>query len=1095
MIAPQQPKVSPISISRALAIVTLVVVAFSSISRGDELEDIFRQPPAAARPWVFWYWLQGAVSREGITADLQAMRDAGLGGAYLMPIQGPGDPPLVDPPIVQLTPEFWAMVRHAAEEADRLDLELAMHVCDGFATAGGPWITPEQSMQKVVWSETQLEGGKRVEVALPQPETIEGYYRDIRVVTFPARVGTGVSTRTVPVAVTASDGAGVGFLAKPASEGRYRYEGKCWVQYEFKNPFTCRSVRIEPDGTNYQALRPRLEVSNDGKSFREVTQLEPPRHGWQDSDGGFTFAIAPITARYFRFYFDPAGSEPGSEDLDRAKWKPVLKINRLELIASAQLHQYEGKSGVVWRIAPETNIAQAPDELCVDPNDIVDLSERMSPEGKLIWEAPKGEWTVMRFGHTSTGHHNDTGGGGRGLECDKFRPDVVRLQYDKWFGEARRQLGPELAERVLKVFHVDSWECGSQNWSPVFRGEFQRRRGYDVVDYLPVLAGVPVESAERSEEVLHDVRTTIAELVVDSFYGTLEALAHEAGCRFSAESVAPTFTNDGMLHFRAVDVPMGEFWLRSPTHDKPNDMLDAIHGAHVYGKPIVQAEAYTELRMAWDEHPGMFKSLGDLQYARGINRMVYHVFMHNPWLDRRPGITLGRIGLYAQRDQTWWKPGRAWVEYATRCQAMLQWGKPVVDIAVFTGEEIPRRAVLPERLISILPGLIGAEQVALERQRLANEGQPLRDLPEGVSHSANMTDQLDWLDPLRGYQYDSINRDALLRLAIVREGRIELPGGASYAVLVIPDKQGLSPQVARKLEELREAGASVIDTPYFADDLTPHGVPRDMEVRSGAQAIGADIAWAHRATDVADIYFLSNPHDEVKNLVLSLRGTGRQPEFWDPVTGEMISKVMWHPHQGRTTLPLQLPPHGSMFVVLRTASATPVPGGHPHWQPLPPLLQLDGAWEVRFSPAAKGPSEPVQFADLADWTQHSESGIRHYSGTAQYRKIFRLVQPRMPARIWLDLGRVENLAEVTVNGKNCGVVWTPPYRVEITSAVNNGENELTIAVTNTWANRLIGDAGLPNSERITRTASDQTMKGKPLLPAGLLGPVKLVGTD
>jgi len=253
---------------------------------------------------------------------------------------------------------------------------------------------------------------------------------------------------------------------------------------------------------------------------------------------------------------------------------------------------------------------------------------------------------VLRIGHTSTGHTNATGGGGKGLECDKFDPRVVSLQFDHWFGEAIRRAGPDLAGRVLTIFHVDSWECGSQNWSPVFREEFRRRRGYDLLRWLPAMAGVPLGSADSSERFLYDVRQTIAELIHDNFYVTLAQLAHAKGCQFSAESVAPTMTSDGMLHYQAADIPMGEFWLRSPTHDKPNDMLDAISGAHVYGKSLIQAEAFTELRLAWDEYPGMLKPLQDRNYALGINRMVFHVFTHNPWMDRKPGMTLdgSRIG-------------------------------------------------------------------------------------------------------------------------------------------------------------------------------------------------------------------------------------------------------------------------------------------------------------------------------------------------------------------------------------------------------------------------------------------------------------------
>jgi predicted GH43/DUF377 family glycosyl hydrolase len=1128
-----------------LAVVAVWVTSLRPVTAGDLVED-FQSPPAAARPWVFWYWINASVSREGITADLEAMHEAGLGGAYLMPIYGATDPSQFELPAEQLSERWWEMVRHAMREAERLDLEFAMHVCDGFATAGGPWITPELSMQRLVWTETQVAGSQRFDARLPQPEANEGFYRDIAVLAFPSSDDADESTRTVvPNVTTSQPGLDARFLVDAELHGRVRSEEPCWIQYEFAEPFICRSITIWPDGTNYQSQRLAVEASDDGQDFRKVAQLQSPRHGWQNGDAPVTHAIVPTTARFFRFVFDPAGSEPGAEDLDSAKWRPVLKVEQIELSSAPRIHQFEGKNAAVWRVGRRTSNQQVPDELCVPLDQIVDVTEHLSADGRLTWDVPPGRWTILRLGHTSTGHRNETGGAGSGLECDKFNPEAVRLQFDRWYGETIRQVGPELADRVLKGFHVDSWECSSQNWSPGFRDEFRRRRGYDPLPYLPTMAGISVQSADVSERFLHDVRQTIAELVVDVFYDTLAELAHAHGCRFSAECVSPTMTSDGMLHFRAVDVPMSEFWLRSPTHDKPNDMLDAISAAHVYGKPIVQAEAFTELRMAWDEHPAMLKSLADHNYTLGINRMVYHVCAQNPWLDRRPGMTLGAIGLYYQRDQTWWRPGRAWVDYARRCQALLQQGRPAADVAVFTGEQIPRRAVLPESLVSTMPGLVGADVVAREAERLANRGQPQREMPDGVTHSANMADPDDWIDPLHGYAYDSINRDALLRLATVRNGRIELPGGASYALLVLPEPRPLSPEgdlmtpeVANKLQELVDAGATVLVTtrperspsltdypacedtvrriadrlwptgadqsvairqigagrvvsgPWHQATLAPLGIERDFEALDAAGRRVNGIAWTHRQTPDADIYFISNQNQDSQAMSVSLRATGRVPELWDPISGEMRRANTWHVEHGRTIVPLRLEASGSIFVVFReTTDSQGQDEGHNGLE-LQTARTLDGPWRVTFDPRNGGPDEPIVLDRLTDWTDREESGIRYYSGTASYEQTFEW-QPG-DQRVWLDLGRVENLAEVSVNGQPCGVAWTAPYRIEITDALREGENRLRIDVTNTWANRLIGDHELPEAERITWTTAPYRLAGKPLLDAGLLGPVALL---
>lgn len=1053
--------------------------AWSQIKQATpSLEESFRNPGPSAKPWVFWYWMHGAVSREGIRADLEAMHEAGIGGAYLMPIKDTSAAVPFPNPVRQLTPEWWRMVGYAMQESKRLGLQLAMHVSDGFALAGGPWISPEMSMQKIVWADTLIQGD--FNGVLPLPPVKENYYKDIAVYAYPFQP----ARKATPVVTTSKPGASPQFLADPSSRESFRSDDPCWIQYAYDQPFTCRNITIHTNGNNYQSHRLIVEASDNGRNFRHVTRLEAPRHGWQDGDADVTHAIIPTTAKYFRFVYDKKGSEPGAEDLDAAKWKPVLKIGRIILSGEPRIHQYEGKSGAVWRIGKHTSASQVPDADCIPLQSLVNITQHLQPGGRLDWRPPAGTWKVLRIGHTSTGHKNETAGAGKGLECDKFNPAAVRMQFDNWFGKAYKEIDAGLVKEVLKILHVDSWECGSQNWSPVFEKEFRQRRGYDLLPYLPVMTGLPVESAERSEKVLHDVRQTVAELVKDVFYTTLKTLAHEKGCLLSAESVAPTMLSDGMLHYSEADIPMGEFWLNSPTHDKPNDMLDAISGAHIYGKRIIQAEGFTTLRMTWNEHPGMLKTLQDRNYALGVNKLVYHVFTHNPWIDRQPGMTLDGVGLYFQRDQTWWKAGKAWVTYAQRCQALLQTGEPVTDIAVFTGEELPRRALLPEKLVAALPGIVGAERVAAEAKRLANKGEPLRSKPDGVTHSANMADPEDWCDPLRGYKYDSFNPDALFRLAAVKNGRIVLPGGANYKLLLVPAVE-LSPGAEQKLQQLVNAGATllldtlrakvratgkgrVIHIPYTAGSFAQIGLERDLETSE------EDIAWTHRRSADTDIYFISNQREEERNITLSLRVKDKTPQCWDPVTGK-IHPAKWTTKNGRTILSIKLPANGSVFIVCGAFKEQPAD------PPVTSTRPLNGAWTVQFG-------KTLQFPALTDWARHADSAIRYFSGTAIYTKTFRWQGAK---RAWLDLGKVANIAVIKVNGIDCGTVWTPPFRVDISKALRPGRNTLEVEVTNTWMNRLIGDHRLPEHQRRTYTTAPWRLEGKQPAESGLLGPVEI----
>ncbi len=1102
-----------------------------------------------AKPLVYWYWNDAAVSRTGITTDLEAMKEAGLEGAYLFFIRGASDRVKFDKPVEQLTPEWWEMVKFTFEEANRLNLKLGLHSCDGFTAAGGPWITPELSMQKLVWTDTIVSGGTVFNGKLPQPETLENYYRDIKAFALPAKGNTSISSYILNPKITSSiPGENPDYLNDPATPERFRSEIPCWIQYEFERPFTCRSVVVKMPGSSFQAGRLILEVSDDGQHFKKQTRLKPHRQGWMDEEQDITFSIEPVEARFFRFVYNPKGTEPGAEDLDAAKWKQSLKIAGIELSSSPKINQFEGKNGSIWRISNQTTTNQVPDSSCIPSEKIIDISSFMNDEGVLHWNVPPGRWKILRMGHTSTGKTNYVGGGGLGLECDKLNSEVAAFQFDKWLGEFYRQIGVENMADVLKYFHVDSWECGSQNWSPVFTEEFMKRRGYDLIPLLPVMAGIPIDSASFSEKVLHDVRRTISELVADNFYATFQRLAHEKGLQFSAESVAPVMVSDGMLHMKNVDIPMGEFWLNSPTHDKPNDILDAISAGHIYGKRIIQSESFTEIRMDWNEHPGMLKTLGDRNFALGINRMAFHVFSHNPWADRKPGMTLGVVGLFFQPAQTWFQPGKAWVNYIRNCQGLLQQGVSVNDIAVFTGEEIPRRAILPERLVSVFPEIFGEDVVKNEKIRLENEGQPTHERPRGVTSSTNIADPADWVDPLKGYAYDSFNRDALLNFSKVNNGRIELPGGASYALLVVPGKRKMNPEAALSIESAKQIltliknGASVyfqekpeilfgsngenrefdtIINELFSDEnssmitaklkvkkigkgrvitgiydvasFAPLGIEKDFYAldADGRQAV--KIAWTHRIADEKEIYFVSNQNDEIRNLELSFRVSGKIPELYFPVTDTKTECKQWRMENGRTIIPCRFENNESFFVVFEKETSELKSEKGKNRPEFESVKKLEDNWEVEFDPSFGGPENPVHFDKLTDWSKNENDKIKYYSGTAIYQRRFDWEQEIAADHpVWIELGEVNNLAEVTVNGVNCGILWTAPFRLDISKALKKGKNELEISVTNTWANRLIGDKSLPEEKQTTWTTADYRLEGQSLLPAGLSGPVKIL---
>lgn len=1020
---------------KRLSILTLLLCLAIS-SRGND----------TSRPWTFWYWMYGAVSEAGIKADLQAMKDVGLGGCYLMPIRGAAEHPEYGGKADALNDNFWQLVDIALTQADSLGLEMGIHVCDGFALAGGPWISPEESMQKIVFCDTILSGGFR-HLRMPKPQHYENYYEDIAVYAIPVkedRPSTPIITCSPEVTLNA--------------KGVYCADEPCWIQYEFREPTLVRNIEIEPSGTNIQCQRLNVKASDDGVMFFRVKQLTPPRQGWQNTGYNTTFSIPPTRAKYFRFEWTPEGTEPGAEDLDAAKWKPVLRLKNIKFGSWPILDNWEGKAGYVWRVAPDTSEDDLEINDFLRPQDII--YSQMNHD-MLEIDLPKGLWRIIRMGHTSTGHTNATAGGARGLECDKFSRKAVAKQVDHWFGLFMNRPN----HKTIKYLHIDSWECGSQNWSKNFAQEFERRRGYDIIPLLPIYAGVPMTGGD---ETMRDIRKTINELVNEIFFATIAQKAKEYGVQLSSESVAPTMVCDGMEHYKYVDIPMGEYWLNSPTHDKPNDMLDAISGAHVYGKNIVQAEGFTEVRGVWDETPAMIKPLLDRNFCLGMNRLFFHVNTHNPWLDKKPGMTLDGIGLFFQRDQTWFPEAKAFVDYITRCQKLLQQGKPVVDIAVYTGEEVPSRALTPDKLVPILPGLFGAKRVAAEHERLANRGLPMIESPVGVRHSANILDLKDWINPLHGYQYDSMNKDALLTQPF------------NFKVLVIPPGTLLSKEVKERIIQLRRQGVFIIDKPYTQDTIV--GVPRDVKISDDE-----GIAYTHRRDGHTDIYFISNQINREEPVLMSFNVSGKQVAFYDPVTDQYSRPKYWE-RNGHTVVECGFPAaNSSGFVIFSDSVLAPKSEEYGIKQG----GTISGPWTIQFVESGIRLTD----TDLTDWRQHSDDRIRYFSGHARYTTTWKLKKDEVPqGRTWLSLPNVKDIAHVWINGKDCGIAWTAPYEVEITNALQKGKNTIEIEVVNTWHNALRGaDQGKAPYDGIWTNAKYRT-KGDDLLPAGLLEPPIIITT-
>lgn len=1127
-------------------VLLLAMVACSQVWARDLAAD-FREPPASARPWVYWFFMDGNLSREGITADLEAISQAGIGGVILMEV----DVGVPRGPVRFMSEPWRELFKHAVAEAERLGLQMTLNAGPGWTGSGGPWVKVEQSMQHLVASETQATGPRRFNGVLPQPKPRPPFFGPV--------------------------------------------------------PAELESARNE--------------------FYRDVAVLAFP---------------TPATG-------------PGIADLD----DKALYVRA----------PYSSQPGVKpYMPAP----ADDPTSSGIVQNSIVDLSDRLDPNGVLTWDVPEGEWTILRFGRTTTGANTRPAPQpGLGFECDKFDPAALDAHFDAFIGTLLRDLGPRPNDRKAgwTMLHIDSWEMGSQNWSGKFREEFQRRRGYDPLGYLPVMTGRVVDSLGVSERFLWDLRQTAQELVIENHAQHLKALGRKHGFGLSIEPYDMNPCSDLSLGGVA-DVPMCEFWAKGYGFDSTFSCIEATSIAHTLGRPVIAAEAFTsDSGEAWKLYPGNMKRQADWAFCMGINRLVFHRYAHQPWLDRRPGMTMGPYGVHYERTQTWWPMIGAWHQYLTRCQAMLQRGQTVADICYLAPE--------------------GAPHVFRPPASAMNGSGPLRDR--------------------KGYNFDGCAPETLLAGATVKNGQLVLAGGAAYRVLVLSDLQTMTPELLRKIRDLVEAGATVIGpAPISAPGLTDYpqcdrqiqdlsaqlwgsallsdepaehrvgkghtiatrpAAPRKSESRSlpasarwiwhsegnpaasapvgarffrrtfalegntqaesarilltadnafelrvngnsvgqgdsfkqlyafdltkelkagdnvlsaraenggqspnpagligalvirfrdgrtltlptdrqwqSAESDGADwraalelgemgmapwgridatsgsqqypdlycnydlvakvlgkmgvppdfesdanLRYTHRRDGDADIYFVANPSDQAVVANCAFRVTGKQPEIWDPMTGRARSAGRSVVKDRRTRLKLSLEPCGSVFVVFnRKPLGRRIAPGEAS-QDLSLEIEIAGPWEVRFE-TKRGAPEKIVLNELIDWSKHSDPGVKHFSGQATYRTQFMLDPAGVGRSPWrLDLGRVEVMAQVKLNGKDLGVLWKAPFQVEITNAVKPGENTLEITVANLWPNRLIGDQSLPPEERTTWTTWNPYTKDSPLLESGLLGPVR-----
>ena len=1098
----------------------------------DPLLDGFRDPPNSARPRVWWHWMNGNITQEGVDLDLAWMKRVGIGGFQNFDA-ALATPQVVEKRLVYMSPEWKAVFRHTAERADQLGLEMAIASSPGWSETGGPWVKPEQAMKKLVWSQTTIEGGRRFHGVLKSPPTTTGpfqgvptesgimghqsdkpqptYYADAAVIAYrDAAPAKPPAKPVVTFSGGAIDGAALSDDDLTTSVKLPTAHGKpTWILYDFGAPQTMRAATVALAAkVSFGTPAPyfHLEASDDGVSFRTIAALPIDQAPQQ------TASFAPVTARYFRLVQDSppnssfladflGGAAPGIDvfgmmasmapaGASAAMMGAPVQLAEFSLSAAPKVNQFELKAG--FGVVKDYYTLEAADRAGVagtPPADVIDLTGRMGADGRLDWTPPRGRWTVLRMGYSLTGTENHPATiEATGLEVDKLNAADVKTYIDTYLDNYAEILGPDLmGKHGVRALLNDSTEVGPQNWTNDILEQFQKRRGYDPRPWLPTMTGAVIGDGVKSDAFLYDFRKTLAELTAENHYSVVADAAHARGLINYGEALEdgrPSLGDDMEMR-RYTTIPMAAMWTYNPAKGPKPTYLADIRGAasvaHIYGQNLVAAESMTASLSPWNFAPRDLKPVIDLEFALGVNRPVVHTSVHQPLVDKKPGLSLAIFGQYFNRNETWAEQARPWVDYMARNAFMLQQGRFFADVAFFEGEEAPLTGLYGEHLMPDAP---------------------------------------------HGYGFDFINAEMLAHRLSVQDGALVAPSGARYRLLYLGgSSRKMTLATLRRIDELVHAGAVAagerpVTSPGLADDAAAFNALADslwspgQSVRSvglgrmitasnpddalAAMNLARDfddgqpdakVMFVHRKLADCDLYYVDNRETKPLQLDARFRVIGTAPELWRAETGA-AQPVSYQISGNATAVPLNLAPNEAVYVVFRKPAAAPSATLAPPVETV--LKTLDGPWQVSFEPGRAAPAT-ARFDHLASWTENADPGVKYFSGAATYAHDLTVTRAdlRTAGRIVLDLGDVRDLAEVRVNGTLVAAPWHPPYRADLTAALKPGANHLQITVVNTWVNRLIGDRQ-PGAPKITFTAIPAYKADAPLRPSGLIGPVRVV---
>lgn len=1048
----------------------------------DKRETGFVTPPSSVQTGTYWYWIEGNISKEGVEKDLEAMKAAGINRAFVANIGGAGTgDPNSQYKVEFMSDEWWNITRAALKKATELGIDIGMFNSPGWSQSGGPWIKAGQTMRYLNSSRTVVKGPGQVTVKLPQPAD---EFQDVKVVAFPNPTPAGTVLTTANASITAVPSMGdLTALTDGdnSTDVRFATNGEYIIEINPQDWFTARSIVVRPAPASINTDVELQAMDADGR-YQTVSRFNINRtRDWKkvgfDPYADVAMSFDPVKSDSYRVVFRSVGAGAGIAELALSS---VPRVERYKEKSLAKLFQSEVPAWdeYLWREQPQADDRS----MTVQPEQVIDLSDKMTADGTLTWDVPEGEWTVLRTGMTPTGVVNEPAcPDATGYEVDKLSRKHAEEHFDAYIGEILRRI-PADERKSFKLLVQDSYEVGGQNFTDDMIPVFKERYGYDPVPYLPVLSGVVVGSQHDSDAFLWDLRRLVADKISYDYVGGSREVAHKHGLTTWLENYGHWgFPGEFLQYGGQADEVGGEFWADPPLGDIENRLATSC--AHIYGKKLTSSETSTSAGPSFVRTPSSLKQRMDRFFTYGVNNTVLHLYISQPSEDRLPGSNAW-FGTEFNRNNTWFKHMDLYTQYIKRCNYMMRQGWYQADVAYFIGEDAPR-------MVGIMEPWIPA-----------------------------------------GYQFEHMNAEVIMRDMTVKDGMLTLPHGVQFKVLVLPRRlKTMRPELLEKIERLILDGAIVMGPAPERSPSLQNQPEADRRVKEMAARIwgdvdgvnvkqrrygkgmicdgldfetlfaqlgyvpdckvpdGMNVYQGHQKDGDTDIYILSNQDNRALTMNVAFRVTGKQPELWDPVTGVIRKLPAFRQEEKTTVVPMKLDKNECVFVVFREKgepSATTLEANYP--APLR-TQEATGEWDVTFESAFKTPS-PVRMATLDNLSDNANDSIRYFSGTATYTTSVNLDRAGRGEHMFMAFDNVGTMAKVYINGKYAGGVWTAPYRLDVTDFVKNGRNDVKVEVVNTWVNRIVGDMNLPESERETYLFVNHLNAKTPLPPSGIIGKVK-----